>query len=269
MRVFTKLAYPNTDDGATKSANLYFIISAGFSGICLGLFLVMEKLPFAKQFLDKQKRQQQANKLQKSEHEGHHEQSPLMDNIEGQAEPSDRRENSGEFHVQQQINYKEIFGKVWRNGLNVFGVFLLTFMIFPGLTASLKPTTSGMSQDWFTLMLFVEFNFFDVIGRSLPSYFILFKREHLWIASVSRFLLYPLFVLNLKQVVFVQDYWCFIFMAFFAISNGYVASLAMMFGPTFVDKDTDKETAGFIMSCFLTFGIFAGSHIALLLQIWL
>jgi len=53
-------------------------------------------------------------------------------------------------------------------------------------------------------------------------------------------------------------------MAIFAISNGYVTSLSMMYAPTFVDTDQEREMAGFFMSCCLNFGIFAGSNIALL-----
>jgi hypothetical protein len=63
MRVFTKLAYPDDAEGTTRSASLYFIISAAFSFLCLALFLAMERLPFAKQFLDRQKRLAEANKV--------------------------------------------------------------------------------------------------------------------------------------------------------------------------------------------------------------
>eukprot|EP00475_Leptophrys_vorax_P036820 TRINITY_DN6281_c0_g1_i3.p1 TRINITY_DN6281_c0_g1~~TRINITY_DN6281_c0_g1_i3.p1 ORF type:complete len:347 (+),score=74.95 TRINITY_DN6281_c0_g1_i3:80-1120(+) len=152
MRVFTKLAYP--DDADERSANLYFIISAAFSGLCLALFLAMERLPFAKQFLDKQNRLREASRLHNGDSQ---EEAPLVqdnESLEAQAEKLTRNE-SGEFNMQKQTNFKEIFSKVWRNGLVVFGVFTLTFMIFPGLSASLK-STNGWSQDWFTLALFVS-----------------------------------------------------------------------------------------------------------------
>jgi equilibrative nucleoside transporter 1/2/3 len=129
-------------------------------------------------------------------------------------------------------------------------------MIFPGITSKIKSSSNFVSPDWFTLILFVQFNLFDLIGRTLPSYFLLFTPKTLWIVSLSRFLFYPLFVLNLKSIFFVHDAWSLTFMALFAISNGYVASLAMMYGPTFVEKDRDKETAGIIMAFFLNFGIF-------------
>lgn len=135
------------------------------------------------------------------------------------------------------------------------------------MIAELRPAAgSAFSADWYTLTLFVEFNFFDVVGRSLPSYTLLFSKNTLWMASLCRFVLYPLFLLKAKHVIFSADYWSFILMGIFAVSNGYVASLGMMYGPTYVEKDYEKETAGFIMSCFLTFGIFAGSNIALLMQ---
>jgi hypothetical protein len=40
------------------------------------------------------------------------------------------------------------------------GVFTLTFMIFPGLTASLKPHSGALAPDWFILALFVSLHHF-------------------------------------------------------------------------------------------------------------
>ena len=54
-------------------------------------------------------------------------------------------------------------------------------------------------------------------------------------------------------------------MAAFALTNGYLGSLGMMFGPSNVE-DIDREKAGFIMSTSLNLGIFMGSHLALAIQ---
>jgi hypothetical protein len=49
------------------------------------------------------------------------EEEPLVgDNLESQAEGLVRND-SGEFNLQKKTNFKEIFGKVWRNGMVVFG----------------------------------------------------------------------------------------------------------------------------------------------------
>jgi len=52
--------------------------------------------------------------------------------------------------------------------------------------------------------------------------------------------------------------------ACFALSNGYVSTISMVYGPTFVE-DFEKETAGIIMSVALNAGIITGSWSGILL----
>jgi hypothetical protein len=48
----------------------------------------------------------------------------------------------------------------------------------------------------------------------------------------------------------------------FALTNGYVSTLLMIYGPMAVKQDIDREKAGQIMSFSLVFGIFIGTVIA-------
>jgi equilibrative nucleoside transporter 1/2/3 len=264
MRVFSKLIYKDDENVTMKSANLFFGIAAGFSMLCFLLFLVMERIPFARRFLDKLKHKK-VDRLPALEES---EDSSMLAYSEDENVISD-----SESIVEQEepeyykVSPLQVLKKVWKNGLVVCSVFTLTFMIFPGITSKLQSSTSFVSSEWYTLILFVQFNFFDLIGRTLPSYKILFTPKTLWIVSLGRFAFYPLFVLNLKGIFFVHDAWSLTFMALFALTNGYVASLAMIYGPSFVENDQDKETAGVIMAFFLNFGIFLGSHIALIMKL--
>uniref|UniRef100_UPI0034D7066B equilibrative nucleoside transporter 1 isoform 2 n=1 Tax=Rattus norvegicus TaxID=10116 RepID=UPI0034D7066B len=81
----------------------------------------------------------------------------------------------------------------------------------------------------------------------------------------------PLLMLcNVKQhhylpSLFKHDVWFITFMAAFAFSNGYLASLCMCFGPKKV-KPAEAETAGNIMSFFLCLGLALGAVLSFLLR---
>ena len=57
---------------------------------------------------------------------------------------------------------------------------------------------------------------------------------------------------------FSEDYWPIIFMCLLSVSNGYVASLEMMNGPSLV-PDGQQSRAGTIMAFFLVLGLVVGS----------
>uniref|UniRef100_UPI00398F809D equilibrative nucleoside transporter 1-like n=1 Tax=Pristiophorus japonicus TaxID=55135 RepID=UPI00398F809D len=89
---------------------------------------------------------------------------------------------------------------------------------------------------------------------------------------MSRVIFIPLFMLCNVQprrmpVVFVHDAWYIVFMVTFAFSNGYLASLCMCYGPKRVSAK-EAETAGAIMSFFLSLGLAAGACVSFLFR-WL
>ncbi|KAG8123418.1 hypothetical protein E2320_018893 [Naja naja] len=81
---------------------------------------------------------------------------------------------------------------------------------------------------------------------------------------VIRLIFIPLFMLcnvqprNYLPVIFAHDAWYLIFMPLFSISNGYLASLCMCFGPKKV-LSHEAETAGAIMAFFLSLGLALGA----------
>ncbi|XP_045861533.1 equilibrative nucleoside transporter 1 isoform X3 [Meles meles] len=113
---------------------------------------------------------------------------------------------------------------------------------------------------------FLTFNVFDWLGRSLTAVFTWPGKDSHWLPSLvlARMLFVPLLLLCNVQprhhlaVVFEHDAWFIIFMAAFAFSNGYLASLCMCFGPKKV-KPAEAETAGAIMAFFLSLGLALGA----------
>jgi hypothetical protein len=50
------------------------------------------------------------------------------------------------------------------------------------------------------------------------------------------------------------------------VSNGFLASLALMRAPQGVEPGEEQETAGFLLSVMINVGILVGSQLALLLK---
>ena len=103
------------------------------------------------------------------------------------------------------------------------------------------------------------FNTFDFIGRSLPRWdsLVIVSPRWLWLPVVLRAAFVPLFVICKKPQLIHNDLATFAIMAAFALTNGYLGTLAMMFGPAKL-APADKETGGSIMVFMLTVGLTAG-----------
>jgi solute carrier family 29 (equilibrative nucleoside transporter), member 1/2/3 len=65
------------------------------------------------------------------------------------------------------------------------------------------------------------------------------------------------FVIDTGFQFFKNDFWQYMFMAVFALTNGYQGTLCMMFGPQDAAA-ANKERAGTIMVFFLTCGLTVG-----------
>lgn len=253
-RVATKLAYPDTDKGTRDSAFLFFILSTVVCGICLCLFALVAQIKFAQYFLERNDKSRRSNFPIDPENLD----QPLMK----ESMSSVWSKEMAEAMPRNPIDFKGFGKRIWKIGAVVMGVLTATFLVFPGFTSELKSHSNFCSDDWFTLILFLEFNFFDLIGRMLPSVFSTFPKEYLPYASLARFIFTPLFLINPSVP---SDVYIFIVMAIFAASNGYFASIAMMEAPSYV-LESEREHAGFAMSCFLNLGIFLGSHLALIIK---
>lgn len=115
----------------------------------------------------------------------------------------------------------------------------------------------------------VMFNLLDLVGRTGAGFAQLVSKELLPFAATARLLFVPLFALcNVEgsrlHVVFQGAIWPIIFMAFMALTNGYLSTLAMIYGPTRVDGP-DRDISGSVMILALTFGLFSGSMISYLI----
>ncbi|KFU84723.1 Equilibrative nucleoside transporter 1 [Chaetura pelagica] len=170
-----------------------------------------------------------------------------------------------------------IFKKLWVMAVSVCFVFTVTIGVFPSITAKVS-TVLGEGNRWghyfIPVSCFLLFNVFDWTGRSLTALFTWPGKDSclLPVMVALRVIFIPLFMLcNVKPrhylpVVFSHDAWYIIFMIFFSISNGYLASLCMCFGPKKVLAH-EAETAGAIMAFFLSLGLALGAAVSFLFRI--
>jgi len=166
--------------------------------------------------------------------------------------------------------------------LNVFGVFLLTMTIFPGVMLAWTPGDNSFFHSTdvektkklrllFQTLLIGTFQVFDVVGRAwAPRVARCVPPQWNWTLVVIRFAFLPLFMLGQRSpemsFLWGSDEGRFVLITLVGLTNGLCASLAMMSGPLRVE-DARREVAGMAMSCVMVCGIFAGTLCALLTQI--
>uniref|UniRef100_A0A8B9U5V7 Solute carrier family 29 member 1 (Augustine blood group) n=1 Tax=Anas zonorhyncha TaxID=75864 RepID=A0A8B9U5V7_9AVES len=167
--------------------------------------------------------------------------------------------------------------QLWLMAVSVCAVFTVTIGVFPAITAKVH-TSLGEENEWglyfIPVSCFLMFNVFDWAGRSLTALFTWPGKDSclLPVLVFLRIVFIPLFMLCNVQprhylpVFFSHDAWYIIFMIFFSISNGYLASLCMCFGPKKVLAH-EAETAGAVMAFFLALGLALGAAVSFLFQI--
>ncbi len=169
----------------------------------------------------------------------------------------------------------KIISYLWADAMGVFLVFFVTLSLFPGVTAEIRsvnnpqnipaPASGRFFGDLWVPISFLCFNVGDTLGRVLTAYVKLSTKPVLFLA-ILRLGFVPLF-LNCNvvpagfepndNVLFKNDLIPILLMAGMAISNGFLASCAMMNGPENV-PDNVASRAGTLMAFFLEFGLILG-----------
>ena len=162
--------------------------------------------------------------------------------------------------------YQQIMPMAWA----VFFIFFITLALYPSLSVHIA-ASSDSDNVFFTKLwvpiTFLNFNLFDFCGRTMAgkSTFLSTSRQ-LVLASAVRVAFVPLFMFCNRgpdfhpgwPVLFAHDAYPILFMALFALSNGYVSTRLMMIGPAKVPME-QQEVAGTIMVAFLVTGLALGS----------
>ncbi|ELW65617.1 Equilibrative nucleoside transporter 1 [Tupaia chinensis] len=252
----------------SESAFGYFITACGVIILTISCYLGLPRLDFYRYY--------QQLKL-----EGPGEQETKLDLISKGEEPRADKEEPGVSAPNSQPTAKSHSVRAILKNISVLAfsvcfIFTVTIGLFPAVTAEVQSSIAGSSswRDYFIpVSCFLTFNIFDWLGRSLTAVCMWPGKDSRWLPSLvlARLVFVPLLLLcNVKPrryltVVFEHDAWFIFFMAAFAFSNGYLASLCMCFGPKKV-KPAEAETAGAIMAFFLSLGLALGAVFSFLFR---
>ncbi|XP_075466712.1 equilibrative nucleoside transporter 3 isoform X1 [Ascaphus truei] len=239
----------------TDSALAYFLTADLFVIICIAVYLVLPRMEYSRYYM----------------------------RICDERPPNSSPESSSQEDVSNALPktiprnrnsppIRPILRKITVLGACLFYTFFISIIIFPTISASIesvdKSTGSVWTNKYFTpLTCFLVYNFADWSGRQITA----------WIQSpgpnskllpalvMLRTLFIPLFIFSnyqprkhIDKVLFQSDAYPAIFIALLGLSNGYLGTLSMVYGPKVVPKEL-AEGAAVMMSFFLSLGLAVGS----------
>ena len=139
--------------------------------------------------------------------------------------------------------YLLILKQIWIHLFSVFFVYFITLALFPALLAAIVSNTSLAGKYFTVVWCFLSFNLFAMLGNIAVDFFPnLINQRRLWIWVLARMIFIPFFVFcNVKAetrtapVFFYNDTFYIIGVALFALTSGYMSSVAITVAPKSVD----------------------------------
>ncbi|XP_052469722.1 equilibrative nucleoside transporter 3 [Carassius gibelio] len=223
----------------TDSALVYFITADVFTLVCIVMYLLLPRLPYSRYYME----------------------------VASVPRGESNSPSSGSVPP-----LKPILKKTWLLGSCVFYVFFISIMIFPAVSSGIQSMNKDSGSPWATtyfvpLTSFLLYNVADFCGRQVTVWLQVPgpTSRMLPLLVVSRTALVPLFMFcnyqpryHLHSVFFAHDLFPVVFVCLLGITNGYLGTLPMIYGPKVVPREL-AEPAGVVMSFFLTLGLAVGS----------
>ncbi|XP_055594701.1 equilibrative nucleoside transporter 1-like [Uranotaenia lowii] len=182
---------------------------------------------------------------------------------------------SRELLPRQSPTFVGVLKKIWLYGFAEWLVFVTTLSIYPAVTILVGSQTRGHAWNdvyFLPVVNYLLFNTGDYIGRvcagfiEWPSHnpFLISLMSIVRIAFVPTILLCNIRPHHSFPVMIHSDYIFIALMAGFALSNGYLANLALIGAPKTVDQP-EKEMASSMMAAFLGIGLACGSTVSFMI----
>ncbi|XP_034407556.1 equilibrative nucleoside transporter 3 [Cyclopterus lumpus] len=171
-----------------------------------------------------------------------------------------------------------ILRKTWMLCLSVFYVFCISIMVFPAVSSGIQSVNKDSGSPWTTtyfvpLTSFLMYNTADFCGRQATAWLQVPgpTSRVLPVLVLCRSVMVPLLMLcnyqprdRLHTVLFAHDIYPVIFNCLLGLTNGYLGTLPMIYGPKVVPREL-AEATGVVMSFFLTLGLAVGSAFSVLI----
>lgn len=175
----------------------------------------------------------------------------------------------------QEPTFMGVLRKIWLFGFSEWLVFVTTLSIYPAVTILVG--SQSQSHPWndvyfLPVVNYLLFNTGDYLGRVCAGSLEWLSNSPflLSVATISRIAFVPMMLLcNIRPhhsfpVMIHSDYIFIALMAGFALSNGYIANIALIGAPKAVDQE-EKEMASSMMAAFLGVGLACGSTISFMI----
>ena len=202
---------------------------------------------------------------------------PPDSSTEGEAEPGGTTNTSFLTKSTSIPPLRPILQKTALLGFCLFYVFFISIIIFPSLSSNIDSVSKSLGSPWSTkyfapLTSFLLYNFADWCGRQITAWIQVPgpKSKLLPALVLLRTIFLPLFILSnyqprahIRTVVFNRDIYPVVFTALLGLSNGYLGTLVIVYGPKIVPKEL-AEAAGVVMTFYLTLGLAVGSACSVL-----
>ncbi|NXU68457.1 S29A3 protein, partial [Horornis vulcanius] len=245
----------------TDSALAYFLTADIFIVICIMVYLLLPRLEYSRYYLSSQK------------------ESPSLLTVppdgEDEAEPGGTTSSSSLPRSAGIPPLRPILQKTALLGFCLFYVFFISIIIFPSLSSNIESVSKASGSLWSTkyftpLTCFLLYNFADWCGRQVTAWIQVPgpKSKLLPALVLLRTIFLPLFILSnyqprahIRTVAFNRDIYPVVFTALLGLSNGYLGTLVMVYGPKIVPKEL-AEAAGVVMTFYLVLGLALGSACA-------
>ncbi|RXN27623.1 equilibrative nucleoside transporter 3 [Labeo rohita] len=248
LSAFASIVDLAASSDVTNSALVYFITADIFTLVCIMMYLLLPRLPYSRYYME----------------------------VAG-APYSESNSYSDSSSVSVPP-LKPILKKTWVLGSCVFYVFFISIMIFPAVSSGIQSMSKDSGNPWATtyfvpLTSFLLYNVADFCGRQVTAWLQVPGPTScvLPVLVISRTALVPLFIFcnyqpryHLHNVFFAHDLFPVVFVCLLGISNGYLGTLPMIYGPKVVPREL-AEPAGVVMSFFLTLGLAVGSALSVVL----
>ncbi|CAK6951708.1 equilibrative nucleoside transporter 3 isoform X2 [Scomber scombrus] len=171
-----------------------------------------------------------------------------------------------------------ILRKTWVLGLSVFFVFFVSIMLFPAVSSGIQSVNKDSGSPWTTtyfvpLTSFLLYNVADFCGRQATAWLQVPgpTSRVLPVLVLCRSIMIPLLMFcnyqprdHLHTVLFTHDVYPVVFNCLLGLTNGYLGTLPMIYGPKVVPREL-AEATGVVMSFFLTLGLAFGSAFSALI----
>ncbi|XP_027105142.2 equilibrative nucleotide transporter 3-like isoform X2 [Coffea arabica] len=246
LRLMTKAAFENSNNGLRKGVILFLAISIFFEFLCILLYaFIFPKLPIVKHY--RAKAASEGSKTVSADLAAAGIQTEANETLLPSMQVDDDK-------YPERLSTKQLLFQNFDYALDLYLIYVLTLSIFPGFLY--ENTGHHKLGSWYAVVLIAMYNAWDLVSRYIPlmECLKLKSRKGLMLATLSRFFLIPCFYFTAK---YGDQGWMIFLTSFLGLTNGYLTVCVLTAAPKGY-KGPEQNALGNLLVVFLLGGIFSG-----------